>query len=67
MVAQTGDTYIKRLATDTTINKTVYNSSNTITTSSYLAKNSIEDLDERYLKLLDNLRPVRFKYNNGTS
>ena len=30
-------------------------------------KNSIEKLDERYSILFDNLIPVRFKYNNGTS
>ena len=38
-----------------------------ITSSSRLTKNSIENLDNRYLQLLDYVNPVRFKYNNGTS
>jgi hypothetical protein len=31
------------------------------------AKHNIEQLDDRYSVLFDNLNPVRFKYNNGTS
>lgn len=30
-------------------------------------KNSIEEVDERYSLLFDNLKPVRYKYNLGTS
>lgn len=30
-------------------------------------KNSIEDLSEQYEALFDNLKPCRYKYNNGTS
>lgn len=30
-------------------------------------KNSIEEVDERYSLLFDNLKPVRYKYNAGTS
>jgi hypothetical protein len=29
------------------------------------AKNSIESVDARYIDLIDRLRPVRYKYNNG--
>lgn len=36
-------------------------------TSAREAKNSIEDVDNRYSVLLDNLKPRRFKYNDGTS
>lgn len=45
----------------------IYSSNSAISTSDRNKKNSIEDLDERYLALFDNLRPVRFKFNNGTS
>lgn len=38
-----------------------------ITTSSRNKKHDIEELDNRYSTLLDNLKPVRFKYNNGVS
>jgi hypothetical protein len=31
------------------------------------AKHSIEQLSDNYSILFDNLKPVRFKYNNGTS
>lgn len=41
--------------------------SGTLTTSAREAKNSIEDVDNRYSVLLDNLKPRRFKYNDGTS
>lgn len=30
-------------------------------------KNSIEELPEKYTALFDNLKPVRYKYNDGTS
>ena len=30
-------------------------------------KNSVEEVDERYSLLFDNLKPVRYKYNAGTS
>lgn len=38
-----------------------------ILTSDKNLKNSIELLSEKYSVLFDNLNPVRFKYNNGTS
>ena len=41
--------------------------SGTLTTSAREAKNSIEDIDNRYSVLFDNLKPCRFKYNDGTS
>jgi hypothetical protein len=31
------------------------------------AKHDIEDIPDKYSVLFDNLRPVRYKYNNGTS
>lgn len=37
------------------------------TTSDEDKKNSIEELPEKYSALFDNLRPVRYKYNDGTS
>lgn len=36
-------------------------------TSDFRLKNSIELLPEQYEKFFDNLRPSRYKYNNGTS
>lgn len=41
--------------------------SGTINTSSRNKKHDIEELDNRYSMLLDNLKPVRFKYNDGVS
>lgn len=41
--------------------------SGTINTSSRNKKHDIEELDDRYSTLLDHLKPVRFKYNDGTS
>ena len=37
------------------------------TASDRALKNSIESLDERYSIFFDALKPVRYKYNNGTS
>ena len=39
----------------------------TLTTSDKNKKNSIESLDDRYNTLFDNLSPIRYKYNDGTS
>ena len=39
----------------------------TIQTSDRNKKNSIEDMSDKYLVLFDNLKPRRFKMNNGTS
>ena len=39
----------------------------TLTTSDKNKKNSIESFDERYNTLFDNLSPIRYKYNDGTS
>lgn len=36
-------------------------------TSDIRKKHDVEDLDDRYIKLVEKLRPVRFKYNDGTS
>ena len=36
-------------------------------TSDANKKNSIEELPEKYTALFDNLKPVRYKYNDGTS
>ena len=46
---------------------TWYLGSSTTITSDATRKNSIEDLPEAYLNLIDKLRPVRYKYNDGTS
>ena len=39
----------------------------TLTASDRNKKNSIENLDERYNTFFDNLCPIRYKYNDGTS
>lgn len=44
-----------------------YCDNNLGTTSDENKKNSIEQLPEKYSELFDNLRPVRYKYNEGTS
>lgn len=44
-----------------------YATASTFLTSDMNEKNSIEDLPEKYLDLFDRLRPVRFKFNDGTS
>lgn len=44
-----------------------YNSSGVATTSDEHIKHNIENLTDAYSILFDNLRPVRFKYNEGTS
>ena len=44
-----------------------YATASTFSTSDRNEKNSIEDLPVKYLDLFDRLRPVRFKFNDGTS
>ncbi len=44
-----------------------YISSGAAVTSDANKKNCIEDLSDAYSKLFDNLRPVRFRYNDGQS
>lgn len=44
-----------------------YSTASTFNTSDRNQKHDIEDLDERYLALFDRLRPVRYKFNDGTS
>ena len=44
-----------------------YSAASTFSTSDRNEKNSIEDLPVKYLDLFDRLRPVRFKFNDGTS
>lgn len=44
-----------------------YIDSGAAVTSDANRKNSIENLSDAYSKLFDNLRPVRFRYNNGQS
>ena len=44
-----------------------YSTASTFSTSDRNEKNSIEDLPVKYLNLFDHLRPVRFKFNDGTS
>lgn len=46
---------------------TWYLGNSTAITSDENKKNSIEKLPEKYSALFDNLRPVRYKYNDGTS
>lgn len=45
----------------------VYNSAGLITSSDERKKNTIELLDNRYDMLFEKLKPVSYKYNNGTS
>ena len=45
----------------------IYANNSTISTSDQNKKNTIEDLDDRYLVLFDNLRVRRFKFDDGTS
>jgi hypothetical protein len=45
----------------------VYNSSGIITSSDERMKNSFVEIDDRYIKMLDELIPYLFKYNEGTS
>ncbi len=42
-------------------------SSGSAITSDERKKNSITELDARYIEIVNKLRPVRFKYNDGTS
>ena len=44
-----------------------YSTASTFNTSDRNEKNSIEDLPVKYLDLFARLRPVRFKFNDGTS
>ena len=44
-----------------------YSTASTFNTSDRNEKHDIEDLDRRYLDLFDLLRPVRYKFNDGTS
>lgn len=44
-----------------------YENAYTFTGSDARIKNTIEDMSEKYSELFDLLRPVTFKYNNGTS
>ena len=44
-----------------------YSTASTFSTSDRNEKHSIEDLPVKYLDLFDKLRPVRFKFNDGTS
>ena len=46
---------------------TWYLGNSTAITSDANKKNSVEELPEKYSTLFDNLRPVRYKYNDGTS
>lgn len=41
--------------------------SNSVVTSDKREKNSIEELPDAYVEMLDRLTPVRFKYNDGQS
>ena len=45
----------------------LYAYTDTIQTSDRNLKNSIEELPREYVSMFDNLSPVRFKMNNGTS
>ena len=54
-------------ADSSTIKGTAYTSSSMVITSDKRLKHSVELLGEKYNALFDNLKPVRFKYNDGTS
>ena len=45
----------------------VYSDNGEIQTSDQNQKNSIEPLPDKYISMLDNVTPVRYKLNNGTS
>ena len=45
----------------------VYANTSTIQTSDQNQKNSIEPLPEKYLTMMDNIQPKRYKLNDGTS
>lgn len=45
----------------------IYSTNSAISTSDRNKKNSIELMDDRYLRLFDLLTPYRFKFDNGTS
>lgn len=45
----------------------IYSTNSSISTSDENEKHDIEDMDERYELLLKLLKPIRYKYNNGTS
>ena len=45
----------------------IWGANATVSVSDRNKKHDIEDLDSRYLDLFDQLRPVRFKFNDGTS
>lgn len=61
-----GNNNSKGIITGTLYGTWNLNSSTTIT-SDKNAKHNIEEMDDRYSSLFDNLKPVRFKYNDGTS
>ena len=46
---------------------TIYNQSSMATSSDANQKNSIQELDEHQEELFNKLKPVTYKYNNGTS
>ena len=45
----------------------IYSTNSAVSTSDRNKKNTIEDLDERYLALIERVRCRRFKFNDGTS
>ncbi len=45
----------------------VYSESGVLTTSDQERKKNIEELPEKYITMLDNITPYRFKYDSGTS
>ena len=58
-------TYLIRMS-DSYISQ-IYSASSTIITSDETKKNTITPLSNQYSLLFDNLQPVTFKYNDGTS
>lgn len=67
--ASSGDLELKVTSSDCKgkLLGTWYKDTSEITISSRNKKHDIEELDNRYSTLLDNLKPVRFKYNDGVS
>lgn len=45
----------------------IYSTNSSISTSDQNLKHDIETLPDKYITMLDNLTPKRFKFNNGTS
>lgn len=60
-------TYSKKIFIENGYIGNTYSTTGTVITSDAAKKNSIKDIDDKYVLLFDQLRPVTFKLNDGTS